>query len=55
MMSHFIENFSFDIIYNLFCLTQNMGRIPLSEATLIEDPNEQFQFVVDDGGMFAFF
>lgn len=28
-----------------------MGRIPLAEATLIEDPNEQFQFVVDDGGM----
>lgn len=31
-------------------LVDNMGRIPLSEATLIEDPNEQFQFVVDDGG-----
>lgn len=29
---------------------QSIGRIPLSEATLIEDVNEPFQFVLDDGG-----
>lgn len=31
-------------------LPQGFGKIPLQEATLIEDPNEQFQFTVDDGG-----
>ncbi|KAI1301458.1 Ras-specific guanine nucleotide-releasing factor 2 [Halotydeus destructor] len=30
-------------------LVEALGRIPLSEATLIEDPSEQFQFIVDDG------
>ncbi|CAG2169107.1 unnamed protein product [Oppiella nova] len=30
-------------------LLEGIGKIPLSEATLIEDPNEQFQFTVDDG------
>lgn len=30
-------------------LVDNMGRIPLSEATLIEEPSEQFQFVIDNG------
>lgn len=38
--------------YYPFCILsfKNIGRIPLNEATLIEDPNDQFQFVVDDGG-----
>ncbi|XP_054160727.1 ras-specific guanine nucleotide-releasing factor 1-like [Oppia nitens] len=30
-------------------LLEGFGKIPLSEATLIEDPNDQFQFTVDDG------
>ncbi|XP_027204104.2 ras-specific guanine nucleotide-releasing factor 2-like isoform X1 [Dermatophagoides pteronyssinus] len=29
-------------------LVDGIGKIPLAEATLIEDPNEQFQFTVDD-------
>ncbi|KAH9506455.1 Ras protein-specific guanine nucleotide-releasing factor [Dermatophagoides farinae] len=31
-------------------LVDGIGKIPLAEATLIEDPNEQFQFTVDDTG-----
>lgn len=34
---------------------QNIGKIPLSDATLIEDPNEQFQFTVEDGGLNAIY
>ncbi|KAI2806402.1 Ras protein-specific guanine nucleotide-releasing factor [Blomia tropicalis] len=30
-------------------LVESIGKIPLAEATLIEDPNEQFQFTIDDG------
>ncbi|XP_064474467.1 ras-specific guanine nucleotide-releasing factor 2-like isoform X2 [Ornithodoros turicata] len=30
-------------------LVEAIGKIPLADATLIEDPNEQFQFIVDDG------
>lgn len=30
-------------------LVENIGKIPLADATLIEEPNEQFQFTVDDG------
>ncbi|XP_074594267.1 ras-specific guanine nucleotide-releasing factor 1-like isoform X2 [Brevipalpus obovatus] len=29
-------------------LAEHVGKIPLSEGTLIEDPNEQFQFIVDE-------
>ncbi|KAG0411044.1 hypothetical protein HPB47_011828 [Ixodes persulcatus] len=30
-------------------LVEGVGKIPLADATLIEDPNDQFQFIVDDG------
>ncbi|XP_022672231.1 ras-specific guanine nucleotide-releasing factor 2-like isoform X2 [Varroa destructor] len=30
-------------------LIEGIGKIPLADATLIEDPNEQFQFMIDDG------
>ncbi|XP_049269734.1 ras-specific guanine nucleotide-releasing factor 2 isoform X3 [Rhipicephalus sanguineus] len=30
-------------------LVESVGKIPLADATLIEDPNDQFQFIVDDG------
>lgn len=35
--------------------TQGTGKIPLNEATLIEDPNEQFQFTVDGGDAGKYF
>ena|SRR6218665_1829362 len=34
-------------------LVDGIGKISLAESTLIEDPNEQFQFTVDDGGKFS--
>lgn len=37
-------------LYLLCHLSQGIGRIPLAEATLIEEPNEQFHLVVEDGG-----
>lgn len=33
-----------------FLPPQNVGKISLAEATLIEEPNEQFQFIVDEPG-----
>lgn len=36
-----------------FYLTQNVGKISLAEATLIEEPNEQFQFIIDEPGKYT--
>lgn len=55
----FLFSFSFSfslffISFSVACVSQGIGRIPLAEATLIEEPNEQFHLVVEDGGECVF-